>query len=686
MFLPQGNGYTVNWAVKLSGPTAATTDVNNFALTLNGATIATSTNSTALTTTIQTPVTGVNSAGVFLGVTVGNSVPTSGLTYTASLYGPGLPTIGNAYTWQPGGFYADATATSENIPGNSVDTAGFTPRHTWAWAGVSQQGIMVTANANPYTVNKDLTGWVNLGHVTVTAVIPPGTPPPQPSGVLLVADGTVPAVRTYSGTFTATPTVQYQMSADFYVSATYNVQVGFDWYNAAGTFLSTSSIAVLPSVTAGKWTPVAFWATAPATAATGRPWAGPNSNGGGNIPTSLNTYIAGIAVVGPTPNPQVVWGGPVTSALMNGPAGPKQALALLNNPPALRCVQALTTSVANTVVTAPVFTTSPSFTPGIDSYNAYNTSTGVYTAPLNGLYLAFGTFPFTNNSTGLRYTGFSVATFGGGSTNFQGPASSAVTAANATSVSAFRVLDLQANDTVAPVVFQSSGGALALSTQSPGLLSRWGLLYLCPYSAGGVAAFTPPNTAFHWFAGIPPAQLAAALTQHLGNDLNFLVNRPYFTGYQGTAQTGFVNSTWNAVKIDTLGGLVHASAGDNYGGWSTTLNAYVAQQPGWYMIFSEVYASIPSTTTGYVAAGIKISSSGGIVPTTSPDQYQTMFFPVNTGTIYPGAAAAGCYYLNAGEWVQPVIKGIGWTGTTWGTAVSTAPSVNSQFTVVWVAE
>lgn len=688
LFLPQGNGYVVNWAVKLSGLTAATNDVNNFALTLNGATIATSTNSTALTTTVQTPVTGVNSTGVFLGVTVGSSLPTSGLTYTASLYGPGLPTIGNAYTWQPAGFYADATATTENAPSNSVDTAGFTPRHTWVWTGVSQQGILVTANANPYTVGGDLTGWVNLGHVSVTAVTPPGTPPPQPSGVLLVADGTASAVRTYSGPFTAVAATQYQVLANFFVSATYNVQVGFDWYDNTGTFLSSSSIAVLPSITAGVWTAVSFWATAPTNAVQGRPWAGPNSNGGGNIPTSLNTYIAGIAVPGPVPNPQVTWNGPVTSALMNGPAGPKQALALLNNPPTLRNVQGLTTSIANATVTVPTFSNDPTFTPGIDSYNAYNTSTGVYTAPLNGLYLAFGTFPFTNNSTGLRYTGFSVATFGGASTKFQGPAYSAVTAANATSPSAFRVLDLQANDTVAPTVFQSSGGALALSTQAPGLQSRFGLLYLCPYSTGGVAGFTAPNTAFHWFAGIPPAQFAAALNTHLGNDLNFVLNKPYFTGYQGTAQTGFVNGTWNAVKIDTIGGLVHASAGDNYGGWSATLGAYVAQQPGWYMVFSEVFASVPGTATGFVAAGIKCSSSGGIVPTTSPDQYQTVFFPVTTGTIYPGAAAVGCYYLNAGEWVQPVIKTTtGWTsGGTWGTAVSTVPSVNSQFTVVWVAE
>lgn len=686
MYLPQGNGYTVNWAVRLSAGSATTADVNNFALTLGGATIATSTNTTALTTTVQTPVTGVNSTGQFLGITVGTSAPTSGVFYTGSLYGPTLPSIGNAYTWQPAGFYADATATTETAPCNSVDTAGFTPRHTWVWQSVTQQGIMVAANQNPYTVNGNLTGWVNLGHVTVTAVTPPGAPPPQPSGVLLVADGAASAVRTYTGTFNCTAATQYQMSADFFVSATYNVQLGFDWYDNTGTFLSSNSIAVLPSVTAGQWTPVAFWATAPTNAVSGRPWAGPNSNGGGNIPTSLNTWIAGIAVPAAVPpSPQASWAGAVTSGLMNGISGPKQALALLNNPPTLRCAQGLTTSIGNASATPVTFSSDPSFAPGLDTYNAYNTSTGVYTIPVNGLYLAFDTFPFTNNSTGLRYAGFQVVS-AGVTTNYQGPAYQAVSAANATSACGMRVLDLQANDTVAPLAFQSSGGALALSNQAPGLLSRFGLAYLCPYSTGGVQGFTPPQTAFHWFAGVPASVFPGFLNQHLGNDLNFLINRPYFTGYQSVAQTGFVNGTWNAVTIDQVKGLLHGNVGDSYGGWSTSLNAYVAQQQGWYLVFSEVYASIPNLGTGYVAAGIKCSSSGGIVPTTSPDQYQTVFFPTTTGTVYPGAAAVGVYYLNAGEYVQPMIKGIGWNSGTWGTAVAASPSVNSQFTVLWVAE
>lgn len=683
MFLPQANGYTVNWSVRLSGASAATTDVNNFALTLNGATIATSTNSTALTTTVQTPVTSVNSAGVFLGVTVGNSAPTSGVIYTASLYGPALPTIGNGYTWQPGGLFADASSVSETMPANSTDTAGFTPRHTWIWEGVTQQGTLVTANANPYVANGNLAGWTTF-HGSMSAVTPPPGVPPQPSGILFTSDGTSAFPHAIGGPFSCTAGTQYQVTTNLYMPGTYHGDLQIDWYDSTNTYLSTTSIATKPSIPTAAWTPVTFWTTAPTNAVKGLPGTGLNSNGGGNVPATQSTYIAGLAVVGPVPAPQVTWNGAMTSAIMNGPTGSQQALALLNNPPTLRAAQGLTTSIPNNSATAVTFSNAPYINPGIDSYNAYNTATGVYTAPLNGYYLAMATMPFTNNSTGVRYAGFSVNA-GGTVTTYQGPAYSAVTAANATSACAFRVLDLHANDTISATAFQNSGGALALSAQSPGLLSRFGLMYLCPYTNAGVLAFTPPNTAFHWFAGIPPAQLAAFLNQHLGNDINFLLNKPMFSGYQASAQTGFVNGTWNTVTIDTITGLLHGSGGDNYGGWNASLNAYVARQPGWYLVLSEVYASLPTLATGYVAAGIKCSSSGGIVPTTSPDQYQTVFFPQTSGPV-SGAAAVGCYFLNAGEYVQPMIKATGWTAGTWGTAVGTSPSVNSQFTVIWVAE
>ena len=423
------------------------------------------------------------------------------------------------------------------------------------------------------------------------------------------------------------------------------------------------------------WKPAGFYADNSLTTETP---AASSTDTAGFTPRDLWVW-AGVTVGGSTvssvPTPQASWTGPVTSALMNGPVGPVQALTLLNNPPALRVSQALTTSISNNSATTVPFTTHGT----IDTYSAFGTATSAYTAPLAGLYLTFPTVSFASNATGARYAGLSV-TSGTVTTALQGPAYAA-SGAGAMSVTGVRVLDLNAGDTVKATAFQNSGGALNLggATWNPRLC----MLYLCPYSAGGVNSFTPPATAFHWMAGFPASAIPGLLTEHLGNDLNFLVNRPYFTGYQATAQTGLTVGTWTAVTIDTVGGLIHGSPGDSYAGWSAYSNSYAAPVAGWYLVISEVYAALPTLATGYLSAGIKVPTSGGIAPSTSPDWYQTVFFPLTSGPV-PGAAAVGCYYLNAGETVQPVALVQSWTNSTWSTA--SAAATRSQFTCLWLSE
>ena len=423
------------------------------------------------------------------------------------------------------------------------------------------------------------------------------------------------------------------------------------------------------------WQPAGFYADASLTIETP---ASSSTDTAGNVPRNLWVWASvttGGSTVSSVPTPQQSWTGPVTSALMNGPSGPVQALTLLNNPPALRVTQALTTSLTTATVTTVPFTARGT----IDTYAAFGTATSAYTAPLNGLYLSFPTISFASNGTGARYAGLSV-TSGTVTTAIQGPAYAA-SGAGAMSVTGIRVLDLNAGDTVKATAYQNSGGGLALGGGTWN--SRFCLLYLCPYSAGGVNSFTPPMTAFHWMAGFPASSIPGLLTEHLGNDLNFLVNRPYFTGYQATAQTGLTVGTWTAVTIDTVAGLIHGVSGDNYAGWSDYSNSYAAPVAGWYLVISEIYAALPSLTTGYLSAGIKVPTSGGITPVTSPDIYQTVYFPLESGPV-PGAAAVGCYYLNAGETVQPVALAQGWSGSTWSTA--SAAATRSQFTVLWLSE
>jgi hypothetical protein len=428
--------------------------------------------------------------------------------------------------------------------------------------------------------------------------------------------------------------------------------------------------------TATTWWPGVLVADASATTRT-PPSDGVDTSG---LTSRVTWAWAGVSTGGSTvtqvPAPQQTWTAAITTTQLNGPTGPRQALTFLNNPPLFKVAQGLSSSVAGSALSVLSFGSAAT----IDTYSGWN-GTNAYTAQLPGLYLAAPLVSFAANAGGQRFAGLSVAGTQG-TTTLQGGAYLAVGTGGVTSAGQIRVLDLQAGDTVSLAAGQTSGGALALAGTAA--TTRLVLAYLCPYSSGGVASATPPYTPFRWQAGFTAAQLPSLLSQHLGNDLSFLVNKPYMTGYQGSAQTGFVNGTWNAVTIDTVGGLIHGSNGDNYSGWSATQNAYVAQQPGWYLAIFEGYASLPGSVSPgpYLTAGFNVPTSGGVPPLTSPDWYQSCYFPMTAGSP-PGVSGISCYYLSVGESVQPMMRAQNWGGS-WATYVSA--TTKSQFSAIFLCE
>jgi hypothetical protein len=394
------------------------------------------------------------------------------------------------------------------------------------------------------------------------------------------------------------------------------------------------------------------------------------------------TVLSGGGTLPAVPSVATDWG-TVTSAHLNGMGS---ALTLLNNPPSLRVSNAATQNVPASTQTVIQF---PQV--NLDNYAGWSTATSTYTAPLPGLYLFSNTVTWgTATSAGVRWSGLKV-TAGGSAVTHQGPAYQAVpvgpgvSGIGLTGTAQARILALNPGDTVQCTAAQDSGITVA-TFGAPRLIGA----YMTPQAAAGtVLSYTPPVTGFRFRAGaIGGTAATAALDARIGNDVNFLLNRPYFTGYQGTAQTGFPNSAgFHQITIDTVGALPRGGNGDNYGGWSAADNWYVSQVAGWYLVIADLYAvPPPAGTAGILTAGIFCSSSGGVTPTSTPDNYQQVYYPTRD-TSPPGAFGMGLYYLQPGEYVYPMLSAASWGGT-WGTEVAagSTATIHSQFSAFFVSE
>lgn len=343
---------------------------------------------------------------------------------------------------------------------------------------------------------------------------------------------------------------------------------------------------------------------------------------------------------------------------VNSNTGIRDVLNFLANPPVLRVSQAAGTSIPASTLTQVPFT---SVTPTVDNYTGW--SSGTYTVRRDGLYLFHGLVSFAAGASGAVRA--AAATING--TSYWGPPAPPATAGT-TNVAKTQVFDLKAGDTVSLSCFQSGTGALALDTgnQTRFLLAWLGELGPPATAFAAPFTFTPPDTTFQWAAAtLPTAQggnLTALLQQHLGNDLSFLVNRPYLLAHAAPG-TGLTASAFSPVSFNSDSGQVHVVTGDNYGGFGAgPSGVYTAQAAGWYLCAGEIFITAPASSGPTVIAGLQLSSSGGVTPANPVDYYQQ-----NTATTSAsfggGAAIYGLVYLNVGESVTPMINGQGYSGT-----------------------
>ena len=79
------------------------------------------------------------------GVVQAHGTGHAGVAFYLDLVNPGT----NVNTWLPAGFYADGSLTTETPAASSTDTAGFTPRDLWVWAGVTNNGTTVSQVPTP---------------------------------------------------------------------------------------------------------------------------------------------------------------------------------------------------------------------------------------------------------------------------------------------------------------------------------------------------------------------------------------------------------------------------------------------------------------------------------------------------------------------------------------------------------
>lgn len=382
--------------------------------------------------------------------------------------------------------------------------------------------------------------------------------------------------------------------------------------------------------------------------------------GGKNSPPLVNGTVP--------PGPTLGW---ATASSANLQGGLRNPLWFLNNRPQLRTSAAQVSGAVPTNTNVILQWASDDY----DNYTNYNASTHQYTVPMDGVYLCYTMVEFNGSIAQQLRTGFQI----NGSLNLFGPSYSTSSGAHLARAQSIRLLDLRHNDTVAAIC--SVTGAAASTTGNGKMVLVWmGTLA----TSGTPLTFNPPDIQFRWPAGAPGSSaLMQYFNEHAGQDLGFLLQRPYALAYQTTAQSGLANNTIQAISCQNNTGRVHASFGDNYGGWSGPSNyRYVAQVPGWYLAVGGVFQGFSGTTPYVPSYGFTcLNSVGANIGNYTVHQKSSS---ATSGINVEGAEGLLFVYLYTGDSLYPTYQQLDGAGT-FSTTVSTA-GCESHFGLVWVSE
>jgi hypothetical protein len=330
---------------------------------------------------------------------------------------------------------------------------------------------------------------------------------------------------------------------------------------------------------------------------------------------------------------------------------------------------------------------------GEGHWNAADT----YTIPVAGLYLFHGVVSITSASNSGNFN--AGANING--TYYWGPSYGGnASTAGVISATKTQIFSLKAGDTV-----QLMGRSSLSISSATGYYSRFMLQWLGDNGAaiGGpsnignpVTTYRVPDPTFRWQAGTPGNVLQYQFQQHLGNDIGFLFNRPYFMGYQTSSTSLTTNGTWSnaagtGMALQDRTGAVWGDNGDPWGGWVSADTWWTAPVNGWYLVVSEQTIATTNAPTGLCAgigcpkSGGKLPATGGNGPTASPDWYQHILL-ASSPALPNGATAAGLYYLLAGESVFIAGRPDGPASVNFSTNVDMAPPAwsTTHMEVVWI--